>query len=181
MSGGTIERVHAKAEAEGLVVLTAASNELFIDIDDSLDINPVVAKLRLIHKHYPILRVMRRVSKGGNGLHVRVVMAATLDARERCALHAIAGSDPVRELLRLKAIKHDTDDQPSIFLDNPFHPEDVLMQLNGDRLVLTSELGVLDPAPSAVFTETDEELANDETEAIAEELNREVPASPRVC
>jgi hypothetical protein len=111
-------------EEEGLILSEAKSNELFIDLDDVDDLEPFFKRIQRIHRLFkPIAGVYQRRSKGGKGWHIRVVMSTDIDLKDRVVLHLIAGSDPVRELLRLRAIHDKSEDQPSIFLDKPDHPE----------------------------------------------------------
>lgn len=116
----TLNKIKQMMEAEGLVLSAAKANELFIDLDDVDDLTPFMGRLQSIHRLFkPILGVYQRRSKSGTGWHIRVVMSVDIDLKDRVVLHLIAGSDPVRELLRLRAIHNKSDDQPSIFLDKP--------------------------------------------------------------
>jgi hypothetical protein len=104
-------------------------NELLLDLDNTDQLDPVIERLKLIHKMFrPIKEAFVRRSRNGKGYHVRVFFETNvqLDGRERCALHAICGSDPIREILRLRSIRNATDDQASVFLDNPSFSEELL-------------------------------------------------------
>lgn len=114
----TMKRIIAKCEAEDLVLRIAQENEVFIDIDDSLDLEAVKAKINYVHTLYrPVWGADVCISKSGTGLHVIIQMRAPLSHEERCVIAAACGSDPKRELLRLRAIHFQTDDVPSILLD----------------------------------------------------------------
>lgn len=136
-----------KARAEGADLRFAEPNELFIDIDASSFLSGLkkLAALRqrlwaVQRYHTRIVKVKRRLSRGGNGWHVTVTLAENISPEDRCLLHACCGSDPVRELLRLRAIKFSTSDQTPAFLDNPNHPdedwplEDAIKESRGVKL-----------------------------------------------
>lgn len=121
-------KIRAMAEAEGLVISEVGFNELFVDLDDTDDLGPFIRRLHWVHKLFkPVLAAYKRRSKSGKGYHIRVVMSVALDIRERCALHCAVGSDPKRELLRLRAIRDCTSDQTSVFLDKPENKEEPLL------------------------------------------------------
>lgn len=125
----TAKRILKMVEAEKLALTIAKDTELFIDLDDvgPMTERKLKAKLDLIDKTFcKIVSVHRRISKSENGWHIRVVLDRKIKPMERVALHILAGSDPLRELLRMRAIRGRTDDQQSIFLDKPKHPETVL-------------------------------------------------------
>lgn len=124
---GAAKKLEEKAAKEGLVLSFVNFNELFIDLDDTDDLTPTVKKLQMVRRYFmPPVAAYKRRSKSGTGWHIRVVMPEPIELRERVALHAIIGSDPVRELLRLRAIRHGTDDQQSAFLDRPDFLEESL-------------------------------------------------------
>lgn len=116
----TMERIIAKMTAENLVLRVAGAGEVFVDIDDSLDTIGAGEKIERVHKLFKAVSYATfMVSKGGNGLHIKVVMVEPISDTERTTIALSIGSDPVRELLRLRAIRDKTDDVPAIFLDKP--------------------------------------------------------------
>lgn len=125
-----IIKLEKQAKDEGLELNIVGMNELFIDLDDVDDLTPFAFALAKVHRYFkPVIAAFKRRSKGGKGWHIRVVMSVVLDIRERCALHLAVGSDPVRELLRLRSIRDGTEDQQSVFLDNPLHAEEPFFPL----------------------------------------------------
>lgn len=130
-----LARLEETAKAEGLVLSCVGHNELFIDLDDINDLQPFMQRLHQVHRLFkPIEAAYKRRSKSGKGWHIRVIMSVTLDIRERCAIHCAVGSDPKRELLRLRAIRDGTSDQTSVFLDKPENPEVLLLKwFTGDE------------------------------------------------
>ncbi len=141
--GETLARVMAIATREKLVVSTANEYEVFIDIDDSIIASkfkpdkplsnqrraPLVQAADLVHTTFAKVRkATYRYSKGLQGMHVTLTMRNPITDEQRVAIALIMGSDPKRELLRLKAIRDKSDDVPAIFLDRPEHPVHTLFE-----------------------------------------------------
>lgn len=132
----TAERIHRIMESEKLALHEAQDNELLIDLDDTQGLGQVRKQLDLINRHFKITKVYKRRSKGRKGWHIRAIMKiAFFDPRERQVLHLIAGSDPVRELIRMNAIRWQTSDQTPIFLDKPAHKEVLWLVAKEGKLV----------------------------------------------
>jgi len=131
----TATRLAAYAKDHDLDLSFALPNEMFIDLDGTLDVGVLAARLREMSRIYiDPLAVRIRKSKSGTGLHVRLSMARPLLPLERVALHLYLGSDPKRELLRLKAIEHNTSDITPAFLDKKGEPEYRLEHWRGGPL-----------------------------------------------
>ncbi len=125
----TMEKILAKAENENLVLTVAQANEVFIDIDDSLDIERVKTAVHNVHTLFrPVSCAYWRVSKGGQGLHVVITMRHPVTDTERTTIAACCGSDPKRELLRLRALHFQTDDTLSLLLDKAGHSSHLLVE-----------------------------------------------------
>lgn len=114
----TMKRILARCEDEHLQLSIAGERDVFIDIDDSLDLEKVKAAIKHVHTLYrPCYGATVCISKGGQGLHVKLEMRHNVTHEERCVIALACGSDPKRDLLRLRAIHFQTDDVPSILLD----------------------------------------------------------------
>lgn len=124
----------AKAIADGLEVVTPASNQIQLDIDrswpyDAAYLDGKIKEIRqLIHNGDPkAISVLCRFdeefstnrlqawrSTGGN-IHVMLTLKHDLELLDRIAIQSILGSDPMRELCNLRRARCGAEDPIALF------------------------------------------------------------------
>jgi hypothetical protein len=78
--------------------IESSPHEIFIDIDFPSQMRQFADVFKLVSKLYTVERVRIWPSKSGNGAHVVVQVAESLDLGTRLALATAMGSDPFRTL-----------------------------------------------------------------------------------
>lgn len=95
----TVESITAVADERGLVAFFPMGNELFLDFDGDAKINQRV--LDIVTEQFGWAATLTTISQSGNGLHMYIRLNDHLSNRDRVALQAALGSDPVREALSI--------------------------------------------------------------------------------
>jgi len=115
--GNTSAEAREWATKEGLTVRTPADNELFIDIDNSLEFDQFVRNYDIVDRFAGIQNVFTTPSRSKpEGKHIVVILYNKITPLERIALQAILGSDRRREghsIIRLQ----DGDREPTLFFE----------------------------------------------------------------
>ncbi len=119
MTDHYFEAAEEAAEKKGLVVVTPAANELFLDIDSAED-------AALFDKHVKIFGTLVesvRRAPSPSGLpgreHITVTLVRNVDGpEERIALQAVLGSDRLHEALSL-ARAFGGAETPTVFFEKP--------------------------------------------------------------
>jgi len=107
------------AEREGLVCVEPEKNELFLDIDNPVDLEHFTAMEAVLENNGFFLKhIKTTVSKGGNKhVYLRVLSVDELTDIQRIALQACLGSDRKRELLSMLRVFFETDRRPTVFFE----------------------------------------------------------------
>jgi hypothetical protein len=103
----------------GLVAVSAAEDELQLDIDNPLDHEVADRMLAVLEAHDIPCEVVRATpSKSGNfHITMRIEWPRPLDPVTRIALQACFGSDRKRELLSLLRHEFKTQNPPTVFFE----------------------------------------------------------------
>lgn len=115
-----MEAVASFCEAKGLIAAAPRSrNVLLLDIDGSTSWNPPL-DLDVVEKELGGIQSCRMVrSRGGNGLHVYLVVGKPLDSEEERLLWQVAlGSDLKRELLSMNRVQSGAP-HPTMLFEQP--------------------------------------------------------------
>lgn len=101
------------ADEAGLLMVTPAGNELFVDIDDDASLEHMDAMMAVLASNaHPMRETKRTVSNGGN-THVYLDAGRELSPVERIAWQAVLGSDLLRELLSLLRVEANDPERPA--------------------------------------------------------------------
>jgi hypothetical protein len=113
------EEAKRAADEKGLVIVRPESNELFVDIDDEVDLAAFHASREILGDLVESFRLTRSPSGRPGRYHARVRLTRDIeDDFERIALQAILGSDRKREVLSwVRAARGEAD--ATIFFETP--------------------------------------------------------------
>jgi hypothetical protein len=115
--GNTSAQAREWAEQEGLEVRVPKSNQLFIDIDSTIDMRAFDENYSLVDAAIGIESYDVTPSRSKpKGKHIVVNLAATVSPLERCLLQAILGSDKRREGHSYCRIQ-EGDREPTLFFE----------------------------------------------------------------
>lgn len=125
MSGDakTMSSAHAyeKAEKNGWTVVTPKANELFVDIDNEIDMVVFTANAELFNEHiWGIVKRDIKPSKSGvaGRYHVTLTLSVDVTHEQRLLYQLMLGSDRKRELLGYVRMNLG-DDVPTLFFEKP--------------------------------------------------------------
>ena len=115
----SIAEAYKKAEAAGYDVLLPADDELFIDLDNTVDASLFDSYITILQHFYEAVQVRRTPSPSGDigKEHVVIKMGININPEQRILLQACLGSDRKRELLGW--IMHDSfkEKTPTLFFE----------------------------------------------------------------
>lgn len=109
------DRYIAEMEAQGLVAVDPAEDELQLDIDSEAEWERHDKAWAVFCRNYGVVDRLIVLSRNGNR-HVYVALPFEVDAWQRIAWQGALGSDPLRELLSGKRLQMG-DSRPTLLIE----------------------------------------------------------------